>query len=382
MSKLVSFEIEDFMGFEHGIVTFDDTGIISLKGYNSNGKTTIIRAIGVLNFGMWTTKQSKFIRYGMNRFRLSETFDDGVKIVYEKYAVGKSSYQMFKDGEEIFSTIQNGVYTSFKGVPDFIRKYLNFADDAKLNLHIRRGRDQLLLVDTTGRDNYDFLSVTLKAEEVGNASGMLKTDRLQLKSDIQYIEYQLETHRSLVTRDTLAVPVLVNHLEQVDKDLDLNESKKAKLDKLFQLVEKYNRLKPSLPLEQIGVLKVKKLQSVMALIEKYNNIQVTAKLDKLEADKLVRLRSILNKIERYNETKQMPTLQSIDFTKHNKLVSIMKQYNNLVKVDSQLEKRQTTINEMEQQVIQIENWLNKNKVQVIRCKNCNSLQAVGEVHAH
>ena len=382
MSRLVSLIIEDFMGYEYGEIHFDDSNIISLKGYNSNGKTTVLRSLGVLLSDSWAMRQSKFIRHNKNKFRITANFDDGVSIVREKFASGKSSYQMYQDGEEVFSTIQNGVYTSTKGVPEFVSRYLNLIDDTSINLHLRRGRDKLLLVDTTGRENYEFLSSALKAEEISTASAMLKSDRLQVKSDVSAIEYEIHSYKKQVQKDVVVTPRLVETLEEVDKKLDIDENKVARLESLFKGIEKYNQIKPNANLETVNVSKVKGLLSIFKMLESYNQIKVSANLESINTDKVRRLGSIFKKIEDYNRFQPTVSLEQVDFTKYNKLTSIWKTANQLSSIESKIQTTNNEIAEMQDQLNQMEKWVQEQNVQVYTCKNCGTLQVVGEGHGH
>lgn len=381
-SRLLSLEAENFMGYEYFRIDFDDTNIISLKGYNSAGKTTVIRALGVINSDMWSMKQSKFIRYGQNMFRITENFSDGVKIIREKYASGKSAYIMYKDGKEIFSTIQNGVYTAFKGVPDTIKRYLNLIDDTKINLHLRRGRDDLLLVDTTGRDNYLFLSSALKAEEISTASAMLKSDRLNVKSDISAIQNEIEGYRNLVTKDKVITPNLVGYLEDVDSELDKNESKKQKLESIHSLIEEYTKIKPSIKLDKVNTSKLSQLMGIVKIVKGYNDIKVTTRLDLINRERLLGLRGIIKSFEDYGKHQTMPILDKVDLSRQSKLRNINKTLKELVEIESNVNKNKKKVDEYKTAINKIEKWLKQNNVQVFRCKNCGELQAVGEEHHH
>lgn len=381
-SRLVSIELVNFMGYSYTRIDFDETNIISLKGYNSAGKTTVIRALAVINSDAWAMKQSKFIKYGASKFEIIENFSDGVRIVKEKYISGKSSYTMYKDGEEIFSTIQNGVYTSVKGVPDYVARYLNLIDDTKLNLHIRRGRDDLLLVDTSGRENYEFLSSALKAEEVTTASGMLKTDRLEVKSEISAIEYEIDSYTSLVQKDKVVTVSLVEYLEEHDRILAESESKKLQLENMFKLIEDYGKIKPSIHLNKIGVSKVALLGSIFKKIEDYNNVRVSVPLNKTDHERVARLLTIFNGIEQSNKYQTTLALDKVNFEKLNDVTSILKNLEQLQNIEATVKKNKETLEEYNQAVVKMEQWLKENKVQTVRCRSCGELQPVGESHIH
>ncbi|RKW48284.1 MAG: hypothetical protein D8B41_00145, partial [Porphyromonas sp.] len=56
-SKIVSIELENFMAIKNAILTFDESNIINLKGYNDSGKSAITRALDVLFFNSYKNAQ-------------------------------------------------------------------------------------------------------------------------------------------------------------------------------------------------------------------------------------------------------------------------------------------------------------------------------------
>ncbi|MGF2715649.1 hypothetical protein ACQUY5_25925 [Bacillus cereus] len=381
-SRLLSVELIDFMGYEYGRFDFDETGIISLKGYNSSGKTTVLRALGIINFNMYQTKQAKLIRYGQNRFIIKETFSDGVVITREKYLNGKSAYYMHKDGEEIFSTVIDGVYTSVNDVPEHIAKYLDLIDDAKLNLHFRRGRDKLLLIDTTGRENYEFLSNALKAEELTQASVRLKTDRLKVKQEVTALEHRIESHRELVTKDKILTPRLVDALETVDQSLDVNLEKKAQLEGMGEIFQVLSELRPSIELKPVDTSKVTDLLKISKAIEDYNSVTVTVSLQKVNYDKVMELIRLVNAMETYNKIQLLPMLKPVDTSKVKDLQTLRRAVNELKQIEQVIENEKAEKQKKLNMLDQVRNWLKEQNVEVYQCKDCGSVQPMTEEHKH
>ncbi|PGF05322.1 hypothetical protein [Bacillus toyonensis] len=381
-SRLVSVELIDFMGYEYGRFDFDETGIISLKGYNSSGKTTVLRALGIINFNMYQQKQAKLIRHGQNRFIIKESFSDGVVITREKYLNGKSAYHLHKDGELFFSTVIDGVYVQVNEVPEYIAKYLDLIDDAKLNLHFRRGRDKLLLIDTTGRENYEFLSNALKAEELTQASLRLKTDRMKVKQEVTALEHRIESHRELVTKDKLITPRLVDALETVDESLDVNIDKKAQLEDMGKVFEVLSELKPSIELKPIDTSKVTDLLAISKAIEDYNSVRVTVSLTKVNYDKVIELVQLVEAMETYNKIQLLPKLPTIDTSKVTDLEVLRRALKELKQIETVMTEEEAKKQEKMNMLEQVRNWLNEQNVQVYQCKDCGSVQPVSEQHKH
>ena len=93
-SKLKSIELQNFMGFIKAKATFDESGSLNLKGYNSSGKSAFLTACAVAMMNAFPNKQAKYIHHGMEYFRIVLCFNDGVVIVRDKYKNGQSLYEM------------------------------------------------------------------------------------------------------------------------------------------------------------------------------------------------------------------------------------------------------------------------------------------------
>ncbi|MEC2463568.1 hypothetical protein P9X10_01455 [Bacillus cereus] len=381
-SRLLYVEVFDFMAYEYAMFEFDETGIISFKGYNSSGKTSLLRALGIINFNMYQTKQAKLIRYGQNKFTIKETFSDGVVITREKYLNGKSAYHVHKDGEKYFSTVIDGVFTSVNEVPEYVAKYLDLIDDSNLNLHFRRGRDKLLLIDTTGRENYEFLSTTLKAEELSEASIKLKTDRLKVKNEVSAIEYRIESHKELVSKDNIITMRLVDALELLDEELNTNIDKKSQLEDMREVLEVLSQLKPDIHLDRVETTKVRELLQIARGIEDFNKIKVSVNVEKVDYSKVMELINLVNTMVEYNNLVILPPLPSVDTTKIKELHAIYKAMNELTHIEKVIADTNKEVANKKQILANMKEWLNSQNVEFYQCKDCGSVQSITEQHKH
>ena len=134
-SRLIKWEVFNFMSIEHGECEFDDKNIVNLKGYNDSGKSAMLRALDVLMSNMSPQKQVEFIQDDKDFFRIIAYFDDGVSILRDKYINGQSLYEMYKDGTVIFSTKVGNALARVSEVPEPIRNYLGLIqyDNTVLN---------------------------------------------------------------------------------------------------------------------------------------------------------------------------------------------------------------------------------------------------------
>ena len=160
------------MVYSHAMVRFDDDNIINLKGYNSSGKSSLIKAVAVALMDLFPSKQAKLIKHGEEYFRVIVTFDDGVSIVRDKYINGQSLYEMYKDRDLIFTTKVGNRLGKVSGVPEEIQNYLalckmevmNYEGSPYLNYQSRQ--DKLWLVETKGSENYASLNEILRTEDI------------------------------------------------------------------------------------------------------------------------------------------------------------------------------------------------------------------------
>ena len=111
------------MSFKKAKVAFDETGIINIKGYNDSGKSAVLRGLVVCLMDMFRRNQAKFIRYGEEYFRIVVSFEDGVSILRDKYLNGQSLYEVYKNGECVFTTKQGNKLSKVDGVPKPIPDY-------------------------------------------------------------------------------------------------------------------------------------------------------------------------------------------------------------------------------------------------------------------
>ena len=205
-SKITSVEIKNFMGYESGKIQFDESGVINIKGYNDSGKSAMLTACAVAMMDAYKQKQAKFIRFGEDYFGIVVSFDDGVQLIRQKYKNGNSLWELREHGDVLYTNKAGSRLTKVNGVPEPIRDYLGLCEieenDSYLNF--QSNKDPLLLVQTTGSDNYRVLHEVLKAEEIYRANAMINSDRNQINGEISKtegrimaIEEELEAYKGI-----------------------------------------------------------------------------------------------------------------------------------------------------------------------------------------
>ena len=219
--RLVRWDVENFMSIEKACCEFDDRNIINLKGYNDSGKSAMLTALKVLMTNCNPAKQVGFIQDDKEYFRVLATFEDGVQILRDKYINGQSLYEMYKDGQLVFSTkSKSGTLTKVSDVPQPIADYLGLIDYDGTFLNARSCFEKQIGVQTTGSENYKMFNTVLKAEEIANASALLNTDKNKLNSDIDVVNSQINGMKQTIASSQGLTTEIISYLKQHDYALD------------------------------------------------------------------------------------------------------------------------------------------------------------------
>lgn len=270
-SKLKSIELQNFMGFIKAKATFDESGSLNLKGYNSSGKSAFLTACAVAMMNAFPNKQAKYIHHGMEYFRIVLCFNDGVVIVRDKYKNGQSLYEMYQGEKKVYTSKVGDKLSKIDAVPQVIANYLALIETELGYLNYQVRRDPLWLVDTRGSENYYTLNEVLKSVEIAQANALLNTDKNALNADITVVESELNTlNNQLMAMGSVGEELLGRLYEHQSV--------------VSGLWSQYDALK-----------------SIEGLIRELNGIKVIPEIDKLDAQRLTnisKLRSIIEEIEK------------------------------------------------------------------------------------
>ena len=293
-SKIVAVEVTNFMVYSHASVQFDDANIINIKGYNSSGKSTMLKAIAVCLMNMYPKAQTKFIRHGEKYFRIIVKFSDGVSIVRDKYVTGQSLYEIYKDEKCIFTTKEGGKLTKVDGVPQVIQDYLGLCvvSTGCLNYQVRQ--DPLWLIETTGSENYNSLNEILKTEEISRANALLNSDKNALNSEITGIEASLQETRLSLAEVNGYTNELLNVLEK--KEVACKEVK-----------ARYQSLK-----------------GISSIIDNLQDLKEIPQVQGIDCSSLSAISYIYNTAEELSNIKEIPQVQGIDYSNLSDILKIDK----------------------------------------------------------
>lgn len=261
-SKITSIEVTNFMVYSHARAVFDERGIINLKGYNSSGKSSLLKALGVCMFDLYTKSQSKLIKHGEDYFRIVISFDDGVSIIRDKYINGQSLYEMYKDGKCVLTTKEGSKLGKVDGVPQGIKDYLGLCETSLGCLNYQSRQDRLWLVETTGSENYASLNQVLKTEQLSRASALINADRNKLNTEIAGIEAQQQATREARIDAEKYTAELLFMLETAEKRATGYLSQYECLDSACQTVARLEELKP---IPEVGKIDYAQLEAIEGL---------------------------------------------------------------------------------------------------------------------
>lgn len=288
-SRIVSVEVFNFMVYKHAKMSFDERNIINLKGYNSSGKSTMLRAIAIAFNDDLKQKQTKLIRFGEDYFRIIVEFDDCVKIVRDKYINGQSLYEMYKDGELIFTTREGNRLSRVDTVPKVIKDYLGLCvlEDGWLNYQARKGK--LWLVETKGSENYYSLNEALKTEYIARANTLLNSDKNKLGADITEIEAELNKTEILLQGTSAVTDELVSAL------IERESYAKEILDRLNAITNISNTAEKLVSLREVpevSTISSEGLSDISRLVEAVNRLEglrVAPSIEGINAERVVAL---------------------------------------------------------------------------------------------
>lgn len=378
-SKIVSIEVFNFMVYEHAKVLYDERGIINLKGYNSSGKSTILRALAVCTMDHYRRSQTKFIRHGEDYFRIVIEFDDGVKIVRDKYINGQSLYEMYQNGELLFTTKEGSRLTKIDGVPQIISEYLGLVmlENGCLNYQTRH--DPLWLIDTPGSENYYALNEVLKTESIARANTLLNSDKNKLGGEIAEIEAELQsTELALQNCGDVSEELIIALTDRENKAQGLC-NRLAQVQKIAKIFEQLEKLKPIPVVEKVKVERLNSIlevQNISLEMEKLVEIPKVKKLDIEKLQAISRLSSTAESLEGIAEEVVGAEIKVIDYSKIPPLSTIQKILKQILALEQQGSDIENERADVESELQEVVKEASKNGISFIQCDNCGTYMEV------
>lgn len=384
-SKIVSIELENFMAIKNATLTFDESNIINLKGYNDSGKSAITRALDVLFFNSYKNAQKNFIKHGEKYFRVIARFDDGISIIRDKYITGTSLYEMYEGNDLLFSTKVGSTLTQVKEVPLEIREYLGMTETSSGNyLNSQSIYDKQFLIQTTGSENVELLNGVLRLKETGLATTAIKNDINNLSSvinglvaDIESVKISLERYEDLDGGFILA-------LSELDKLYDDAEVRYRSCEKIADLLDESNSLVIDVPnLDSIEYDSYEKLLILSKYLEKLSAIPSVPELELIDSKsytELLKIKDLQNSLENYKGFNR--NLELLDSSALSDLEILYKAYKNFYEISGMCSSITAESERLEKEALEIKEYAMENSIAISKCDNCGNIVIGSAGHVH
>lgn len=382
-AKIKCYEVWNFMSISHAKVSFDDKNIINFKGYNDSGKSTMIRALEVCLYNRYPSSQAKFIRDDETYFRVLVTFEDGIQILKDKYSNGKGLYEMYKDGKVIFSTKKDGVLTKITGVPEPIEKYLGLVAYDDIYLNSRSCFEKQLLVETKGKENYNFLNSTLKSEELSVAGTLLNTDKNKLLSEKTRYDAEYDIFSADLGKFGDLSVESIEKMEEVDKNIDLSSERLSRIEQAKATMQSLSKI-PDIPevasIETSQLDKLLKIRGIKTQLGQLPDIPELKGVDVTQLDSLLQIKKCQSDLDNLNKASLEKELHKIDDNKVVLLNAIKEKYDGIKEAEDNNKELEDELKSLENEIQKLSSEATDFNRKVLRCKNCGAIMFDDETH--
>lgn len=372
-SKITNIEVTNFMVYSHAKVSFDEKGIINIKGYNSGGKSTMLKAIAVCLMNMYPKAQTKFIRHGEKYFRIVVNFDDGVSIVRDKYITGQSLYEIYKDNNCIFTTKEGGKLTKVDGIPKIIEDYLGLCivSTGCLNYQVRQ--DKLWLIETTGSENYNSLNEILKTEEISKANTLLNSDKNEINSGIASTEARLQETKLSLHELNSYTEDLLSALESRELLCKSLIAKCKELKDIVSLVDELNTLSDIPEVSKIDLKRYSSIESITDIGNELSNFVIYPELEKIVDKRISDIDALSSTVKSLKEVgKVLPELSIIATNKEDSLVEIVSILSEIKANSEELKTIKEGQSKLSSKLNAVVKEAESKGIKFVKCDNCGS----------
>lgn len=380
-SRILWWEVWNFMSIEHGKAEFDERNIINFKGYNDSGKSAMLNALKVALTNSNPTKQVGFIQDDKEYFRILIAFDDGVQILRDKYINGQSLYEMYKDGQCIFSTKKGSALVKVSEVPEPIADYLGLILYDGVCLNARSCFEKQIGVQTTGKENYSMFNTVLKSEEIFRAGELLNSDRNSLSSDIDATDYELQAQKQLLGDSMNLTADMIEYLKEHDSSLDTLITQETLLEQINNIIYTISTIPVVPEVNGVDTSQLDELDAIANLCRQVDNITITPEVDCIaDGVQLDDLSSIISIADSLANIVVVPELDSVDTEQLNALDIIQTIVNNLAECDVVIQKDTESIEKISKELDELQKELSMHGVKMVKCPSCGQIFSPDEEH--
>ena len=380
-SKITSVEVTNFMVYSRAKLVFDETNIVNIKGYNSSGKSTMLKAIGVCLTNMYPKSQTKLIRHGEEYFRIVVNFNDGVSILRDKYANGQSLYEMYKDGVCVFTTKEGRKLSKVDDVPEIIKAYLGLCNTSYGCLNYQSRQDKLWLVETTGSENYSTLNEILKSEEISRANALINSDKNALSAEITQIEASVQSVKMERMSAEAYTEELLEALEARERYVqELNRRVRA-IRRLSGTISSILEIKVPPVIEKLSYERLGSISDLGRVVTEMKNIRIPPVIPKIEASRLSGVSGLGSLCSQIVSEKakiisvEIPPISVERSTNLEDVVRCMKAY---ADAGSSYKELVATTKKMEAGLAKAVAEAEAHGIHFVKCNNCGSYTEVSE----
>lgn len=414
-SRLVSAELINFMSFKHAKIVFDETGVIAIKGYNDSGKSAILKGIMVCLNDINKASQKKWIHHGEDFFRIIVSFDDGVSIVKDKYMNGQGLYEMYKDDKLIYTTKQGTKLTRIDGVPESIRDYLGLCETSTGCLNYQSCTDKMLLIETTGGENYNELNTVLKAGEISKAQQMARFDLNQVNSRIEETDAELTSTKLSLEEYKPYSSGVVDVLEEKEEVLRQFEDRGELLSRMLSDIDGISKVKEIPEVDSIEDDKITEVGDVVNVFNKYQSVLVYPDVVRVNENRLEDYLEVIDTLKKLQRVQEIPEVKEVDvereqllsviyplvnkvsktnvtplisevnkdlLDRESELLQVSERLMALKKYESHYRRIKGEIKEMSSSMGIIVEEAESKGIRIGICPNCGSMVGIGETHIH
>lgn len=383
-SKIVNVEVWNFMAIEHGIVEFDERGIINLKGYNDSGKSAILRAVDVLMYNITPNKQVEFIQDDKDYFRVIMRFEDGVLILRDKYINGQSLYEMYKGNDLIFTTKSGKTLTKVSEVPQPIQDYLGLLSFESMRFNSRSCFEKQIGVETTGSENYKAFNTVLKSEELTSASQMINNDKNKLISDMNNLESDLTAARDLSATGGKLTSEMIEYLKMRDSEVDILEKQGDNLNNIKSITGNLDAIRLFPKLSQIDRSRLDSVAGISHLSSALDSIKTYKPLDEVSASQLVALTELKKSSDALISICTYPKVDTSGVSALGERLAYIDSITSLLKslaeADSSLTELKREIEDNNAELASLEAEAKEVSKSLVRCPSCGKIFDIEEGH--
>ena len=377
-SKLVGWEVWNFMTITHAKVEFDERNIVNFKGYNDSGKSAMLRALDVLLFNIKSAAQVGFIQDGTDYFRVVTYFDDGVVVLRDKYVNGQSLYEMYKGNDCLFTTRQGKTLSKVADVPQVIKDYLGVIKYDDLALNSRSCFEKQFLVQTTGSENYKFLNSILKSEELAVAATMINTDKNKLLSDISTTETELNTYKYQFFGVKEVTEELVSFLKAHDILLDIADSKAAHASAVLQLEAEISGITVMPEVEAVSFMQLELISGIVNTINYLNSLPDIPVIEAVDTTQLSILSKLVSILADLDNTPSIPLVQRVDPERFNALCTLSILCKEIEKQNLEISVQDSRLEAVDAEIHGVKTAMEEFGKRFKNCPVCNTLVEVGD----